>query len=259
MKNLLIYIHPEKDFVDTKDRPYTRELAKIQIENSLELGWKPKDIVLVTNFRYKHCGVEAQVVDDSLYCDVPGKARGKASKINVFLHLLKNRQVKPDELWWFHDLDAFQIEPITKEELELYRLPLGLTDYGWNPQWNTGSVFFTSDAERIFGWVRNVVYKQGIGEEPALEYLTEKNYQYINLYIKRLNCTYNYPGCGSGAKYMKVCWERANKPIKVLHFHPHYKGTNYISLLRGNNEHNYHIMPDRLYKFFEEYIPKLCD
>ena len=90
MKNLLIYINPAKDFVDSKDRTNIKELAKIQIDNSLDLGWAVEDIVFVTNFPYEYGGVKALVIDDdSLFCDISGTAYGKASKINVILYLLK--------------------------------------------------------------------------------------------------------------------------------------------------------------------------
>jgi hypothetical protein len=249
----MIFINPNGRFADTPGRPYTEEMVKIQIENSLDLGWDTKDIVFVTNFPYEYGGVKTQVVPDDLFCAVEGKAYGKASKINVILYLMKIRQLRDNEMWWFHDLDAFQCEAITEGGLGMYRLPLGLTDYGWFSQVNTGSVFFTKDAERIFGWVRNVVYKQGIGEEPALEYLTDKNYQYINLYFKRLNITYNFPACETGIRHLDEVLAKTQLPIKVLHTHPFYHGVNWVKVNREKG-----LMPDRLYKFFERHLSNLC-
>jgi hypothetical protein len=52
MKNLLIYISPEHKFLPEYDK-----LVRIQIDNSLELGWKKEDIMLVTNFIFEYNGV----------------------------------------------------------------------------------------------------------------------------------------------------------------------------------------------------------
>lgn len=54
MKNLLIYIHPDRKFVGESFSSETDVLPKIQIENSLKLGWKKEDILLVTNFPYEY-------------------------------------------------------------------------------------------------------------------------------------------------------------------------------------------------------------
>ena len=53
MKNLLDYISPDKDLTKTKLDGEADLLAKVQIDNSLSLGWKRKDILLVTNFDYE--------------------------------------------------------------------------------------------------------------------------------------------------------------------------------------------------------------
>jgi hypothetical protein len=51
-----------------------------------------------------------------------------------------------DDLYWFHDFDAFQLEPL---DLELADNKIALTDYGitnvnqWHDhRWSTGSLFF---------------------------------------------------------------------------------------------------------------------
>ena len=49
MKQLLIYIGPTDKFDDEHE-----VLTKIQIDNSLDLGWKKEDILLVTNFPYEY-------------------------------------------------------------------------------------------------------------------------------------------------------------------------------------------------------------
>jgi hypothetical protein len=56
MKNLLIYISPTGSFDNPRADLASNDvpvLVKVQIENSLELGWKPEDIILVTKLEYQ--------------------------------------------------------------------------------------------------------------------------------------------------------------------------------------------------------------
>jgi len=212
MKNLMIYITPKKRFEDRLEKNLA-SLVKIQIDNSLDLGWKKKDIVLVTNFPYRYRGIKAMVVDDSYYCE----HWNKSSKVKVIIHLLKSGIVKPKELWWFHDFDAFQTYRITEKELDLGYAVVGFTDYGWLKKWNTGSIFFKKNSVKVFEWLRNELYKLQTDEERALTSLTKRNYKYINSYYKRLNVSYNFPGCLNGERHMHITVPMATKPIKVLH------------------------------------------
>jgi len=257
MKNLLLWIHPKKTFWDKYERNLPA-LVKIQIDNSLDLGWKREDIVLVTNFPYEYNGIKARVIEDSYYCE----HWGKSSKIPVIIKLLKDGTVKPGELWWFHDFDAFQVHPITEEELELGYAVVGFTDYGWFKKWNTGSIFFKKNSIKVFEWLRNELQKLQIDEERALESLTKRNYQYINSYYKRLNITYNFP-CGlNGQRRLHITEPMATKPIKILHFHPEYSYSyNKINLLNGicgDNELKINFVGDRLLKIFKKHLPHLC-
>jgi hypothetical protein len=134
MKNLLIYINPERKF-NTENSNY----IKIQIDNSLDY-WKKEDILLVTNFPYEYKGVKAVVVPDDLYC----QSSPCIIKINVIVYLLENKLL--DELAWFHDTEAWQVAPL---DLRLDK-ELGLTDYGWDRKWNGGSIFFQPSTLDIF-------------------------------------------------------------------------------------------------------------
>lgn len=254
MKNLMIYINPRKKFFDEK-----RYLVKIQIDNSLDLGWKPEDIVLVTNFPYEYKGVTALVAPDDLYVE----HWEKSSKVSAIIWLIKKGYVKQGELWWFHDFDAFEAYKITEEELELGYAVAGFTDYGYMRKWNTGSIFFKKDALKIFEWMRNALYRLQCDEERSLKYLTDKNYQYINNFYKRMNITYNFPGCLNGERKMSMTYPLANKPVKVLHFHPTYTywytvKLNFLKVMLGHNRLNINFIPDRLFKIFKTHIPELC-
>jgi hypothetical protein len=140
MKTLLTYTGPAKHF--TAD---TTTLVQIQIDNSLDLGWRPADLLLVTDFPYSYHGVSALVVPEGTYYDFDLLA----SKGAVLVYLLKHQLLDPTQLYWCHDLDAFQNTPFTESELGLAGFDLGLTHYTYKPEWQFGSLFFRSTAQDI--------------------------------------------------------------------------------------------------------------
>src|SRR5258706_15243964 len=139
MKLLLIYINPNGFDEETKT------LVKLQIDNSLDLGWNKKDIFLITNFDYEYKEIKTVQVAENT-CHYPFQP--EASKITTIIHLFDMGFFK-NELYWFHDFDAYQLESITEEELELNGFDAGFTDYGRKPNWNTGSFFFRNTSKSI--------------------------------------------------------------------------------------------------------------
>ena len=219
----MIYINPKKNFSQEwfkngqflwKDE--TEVLLKIQIENSLEMGWKPEDIMLVMNFPYEYMGVKAIEVGDENYCEFSPTA----SKINV-IHTLFEKDMIGDDLYWFHDYDAFQLASLdVNVENEI-----AITDYGivrgdptCGKRWSTGVIFFRKAAKDVFAMIRHAVndsYKKN--EEIALLAMTRCNYGHINDRIKKINITYNL--ATRGRKVMET-YAIADKPLRVIHFHP---------------------------------------
>jgi hypothetical protein len=249
MQNLLIWIHPDKKF----DEEHSK-LIKIQIQNSLELGWRTKDVHLITNFPYEFMGVKAQVIPSDYYC----KLFRQATKVDVMVHLF-DIGFFDDKLYWLHDLDAYQQFPITDKELDLDGVDIGMTDYGRNDRWNGGSMFIKKGIEDFYREVKDKMYRdneknKGIwkNEEDVLMELTGENYNDCNSRIKRLNISYNF-----GIKRMKECYDKSiHKPPKVLHFHPERKYRGWgraMDIVKGNNELGFPIMTNRLKSIFEKY------
>lgn len=200
MKNLLIYVNPSGQF-DSEHARY----APIQIENSLKY-WKPKDILLATNFPYDYGGVKAVVVPDKLFCDY----WRTSSKINAIIYLLEKKILTENA--WFHDFDAFQVAPI---RLRL-KQDLALTDYGWKPKLNTGCFFFKPKALDIFKWTKTEMDKQKAAEEDILWGFYKSNFKNIRTRCQKLNITYNV-----GKRNVEENLSRADKPVRVFHFHPY--------------------------------------
>lgn len=205
MKNLLVYISSVKAFNKECD-----VLSKIQVDNSLELGWKKEDILFVTNFPWEYNGVKAIVVGDENYC----APRPRSIKTAIIPSLIDEGIMENGEIYWNHDFDAYQLSPIEESELGLENFDAGLTDYGWKERWCMGSFFVKTTSKDIFILAKDLIYKD-IEDETAMGEVTLN--PAINKRCKRLNITYNF-----GMRYVESNFERANKPLKVAHFHPRY-------------------------------------
>lgn len=248
-------------------------LAKIQIDNSLDLGWRREDIILATNFEFEYNGVKSIVVSDDnfvLYCPVN-------SKFKAILELFERGIFNKDNLYWFHDLDASQAEVITESELAMGEADMALTDYAWRDKWNTGSFFFTSNAKDIFEAIVQTQDLLMLQDEKALMLLTNKftkeenerlNHSFdsetikripiikdVERRIKNINTSYNFVPFAD----IKHCWEVALKPIRVVHFRPHSGFPRRLipSLLNfymyGMNDINTVLMPERLIKIYQQH------
>jgi hypothetical protein len=248
VKNLLIYVNPRKDFDDESS-----VLIKLQIDNSLDLGWKQEDILLVTNFPYEYKGIKSVVVSDDCYCDYSPQA----SKINVITSLLNSNLIDND-LHWFHDIDAYQLHHLTESELEIDTADMALTDYGRMKRWSTGSIFFKNSSKDIFGLIQQIMYKHKFDEERALYILTGNDTltvtgkfikghtgtENINNRVKKINISYNFQMMN-----VRSCIKIAIKPIRVIHFHP-WRESTLDFFMYGNNKIGYKFMDDRIIRMF---------
>jgi hypothetical protein len=237
MKNLLIYVNPRESFDELNEK-----LIKIQIDNSLELGWDPKDIILVTNFPYEYRGIKPFIIDGG-YCDFEIPAT-KTMTVGYLFEI----DFFGEDLYWAHDLDAFQLESITEEELGLDGLDGGFNDYCRIPQWQLGSFFFRKAMKDVFIEVGKRI-RPGVNDEFALVELTNENFNNINARIKKLNTTYDF-----GMRKIKECYEKADKPLRVVHFQPYSKLLPTLDIaMYGKNRIGKPLMNERLIKIFERY------
>ncbi len=268
MKNLMIYVNPSKYFGDEE-----KTAIKIQIDNSLDMGWKREDIMLATNFDYEYNEIKSLVVEDDNYCPF----HPPASKINVIIDLFKQGLIKKGEIYWYHGFAEYQLHNIAETELELDKADMLLPDFGRLPRWSSGSIFFKSSAEDIFKWIRDIVYKYKTEEEAALGILTGQNsrididgdeaiwakgytpkdipgIENINERIKKANITYNFHSGNIRSNY-----PAALKPIRVARFHfkninpknPHPDQIGFF--LHGKNKLGVQIVPKRLVKIFNRH------
>lgn len=271
MKNLLIYINPRLDFDEE-----TKILVKVQIDNSIDLGWKKEDILLVTNFPYEYNGIRSLVISGKAYCNhCP-----TATKITAIVELFKNNVIEKGQLYWSHDFDVFQNEVIIESEMEqeMADADMGLCDKGRMPRWNGGVIFFTENAKDIFFQAKKIMYKHMIDDERSLMALATNNFLWITEEvpeetikdrvvpldmpdieamkerIRKINITYNFRGWNIRSTY-----SMSIKPLRAIQFHPFdptpYPGApNALAFfMYGKNKINTVLMSKRLIKIFNKY------
>lgn len=246
MKNILIYTGPNKKFSDED-----LILAKIQIDNSLDLGWKREDILLFTDFPFEYNGVKAVVLPDGLYYDFDLKA----NKVPVIGYLLNQEVIDPEELVWCHDFDAYENFRINESELGLTNFDLGLTHYTYKPEWQGASFFFKESAKDILELLDKTTRSRPYSSRNNEKTLTHliSNHAIDEKRYKRLDVTYNIM-----KKYLNIIYPQASKPLKVLHFRPSDKDpslpeTTLNIFMYGKNGLKIPLMSDRLIRIFHQH------
>ena len=255
MKNLLIFISPTGSFnnprPDLADND-AGQLIKVQIENSLRLGWSPKDIMLVTNFDYQYAGVKSIVLNDVEFFE----RKPQASKINAIVKLFEHKLIKKNEIYWFHDIDAFQQEIVKPQEIKIKQNEIAATDFGGSKmfkgedRWSGGIIYFKSGSLDIFKKIQDEMYKKKIDEEEALG-IVVINDQKLRKRVKKINSTYNFIGYN-----LKKLYKNTTKPIKVVHFHPRIAKkrhglVNGLKFFLGENPINTPLVSNEVVKLFK--------
>lgn len=189
----------------SKNKRYTFKnleiLIRAQIENSLDLGWKSRDIILLANFNYEFMGVKSLKTDLNKKCLT-------GSKIFGMKYLFDNNMI--DDIVWAHDLDAWQNVRFDCPKIK----DVGITCYSTS-KFNGGSIFWGQNSEDIVDKIVKIIMSdKEKKEEPTLnKVLKSKEYKKR---VEIVNRTYNV-GCSG---YV-VRWNDSIKPLKVCHFHPY--------------------------------------
>jgi len=240
MINLMIYINPSGKF--DEEAAY---LSKIQVDNSLEIGWKPENILLVTNFNWEYRGIKSLALEDTFSHKYPGMYA--LTKIPVVNKLFENGTII-DDIYWFHDLDVFENETIGEHLSHIgmeRQHDLAITDKGYSPKWSSGSFFFRKSAKDIFLSIEGIMEtrkKDGYGmvmdDEGALMALMNED-PTVESRVIWMDRTYQL------IQYRGNLWETAGRlrmPPVAVHFHPNPYFGNFKNVLS-----------ERLLKVFDKY------
>lgn len=182
-------------------------LTKVQIDSSLELGWKKEDLVLAMNFPYEYNDVKSYVVGEGRYGVHDGN---RSSKLPMICRMFDDGMIE-DDIYWFHDHDAFQLQPF---ELDMEGFDLLWTDHGWTSMWNAGSFFFRKGARDIFERSNKIMYERNLNEQTAFIELLKEDPS-LEKRCKKINITYNFT-----IYYHVKTYPKVDKPLMVAHFQP---------------------------------------
>lgn len=223
-----------------KNKKYSKEalstLLDAQVENSLELGWNPKDIIIASNFDYSFNGVKSTEVKLNDFCFT-------GSKIFALKWLFESGYAP--EAVWAHDLDAWQNYEFKCPSF----VDVGATFYS-RPKYNGGSIFWRWSSDDIVSRIAETIRKNNFEKEEPIINKVFKSKEF-SWRVTKLNSTFNV-GCSGFVKRIN----RSIKPVRVLHFKP----TNRIAwetfALDRNGIGEYPISK-RLEKLLRKYYPNL--
>jgi len=233
MKQILTYLSPDKKF-----NAEHAMAVKIQIDNSISLGWRKEDIILATNFEYEYNGVSSLVIGDDNYCE----HTWPATKIYVIVELFK-RDLIGEGLYWYHDFDCFQLNEFGDVELE--KSDMGLTNYGRMPRLCSASMFFKKEARDIFYDLKKEIDRAKTNEEISIARMINSSSE-LKKRIKLLNITYAFHRFN-----LPSCYKIADKPIKAAHFH--LTPDKYRFYVEGENKLNMVLIPNKLINIFNKH------
>jgi len=229
VKNLLVYYNQAEKFVPVKPTEY-EVLTKVQIDNSLDLGWKKEDLMLAMNFPYEYSGVKAYVVGEGKYDVHDGN---RSSKLPMILRLFEDGVIG-DDTYWFHDHDAFQLQPFNLDFDE----DMLWTNHGWTSMWNAGSFFFKKSARDIFERTNEIMYSRHLNEQTAFIELLREDPS-IEKRCRKINITYNFT-----IYYHVKTYPKVDKPLMVAHFQP--QKPRHLALYTP-------LVPERFLRILEKY------
>ena len=212
MKNVIIF----QDFVNdvTYGHQWQQEelfnYFRAQIDNSIHLGWEPKDIIICTNldFEYKDVSI-IRLEHECRFNKYFNKQYG------IWELLDKGLITEP---FWFHDFDDW---PLQKFEFPEFAGDIGMCKYINGEQWNTGSIFVKPSSIDI--WELIIKFMKENRTHPAVDNKGDENIvnMVYNLYpdiqsrFSLLNNQYNV-----GCTQFDMRYESATKPIYVGAFKP---------------------------------------
>ena len=192
----MLFVHPSKKFYGDFET-----LAKLQIDNSLNF-WEKEDIIFASNFDWEYNGIKTTHVSDDCYYT----PRPRGTKLMVICELIDSLK----DTCWFHDLDAYQLEPFD-DPLEDKEAGFVFSPGTYPWAWNSGSYFFKPSFGDAFREMKRICYAYRCHDEQALTTMLARGGA-KDRYL-RLNSTYNL----CRLRDTVDTYDLADKPIKVLH------------------------------------------
>jgi len=213
MKNVMTYVAtllPRRFDVESEC------MVKVQIDNSLEIGWTRQQIVLLTDFPFEYNGVQSVVMENhscSRRHDRNGRSRKRGfNKIVTIMWLYEQGLL--DEDIFFHDLDAFQNHEFLDYPDEQYRpFDLAIAPNSNRSCYIACCMFFKSTARPLWEEIYKTASKHGLDEERAIMKLFPPAKQ--SKEVVMMDISYNIDQHCQVSGFLD-----GFQPARILHFHP---------------------------------------
>tara|TARA_A100001201_G_scaffold141700_1_gene137790 strand:- start:1072 stop:1890 length:819 start_codon:yes stop_codon:yes gene_type:complete len=242
-KNFMVFVSMDYDKSGVElrsgDTDYSKmentfNLLKAQIDNSLECGWDAKDIIIATNFEFEYRNVKTYVLDE--ICDYSQFFH----KQYATLEMMKKGIFEGQNIW-YHDLDAFQLDAF---DFPYFDGDWGTCVYpnGDGHSCQCGIIYLKHSSQDIFEYLVNNMKLRNYNthdDEVVIRNEVKLNPNFSHR-VSTLDTSYNLGMTGFRYRY-----EFADKPIKVVHFHPDDE-RQWNTMVEGKNELNVKIVNDRL-------------
>lgn len=179
----------EKYFVTSPIHRSAEDYAQVQIKNMLDLGYRPNEIILATNFAWEYMGVRSIILRNS---EAPPGVKKVCSKMLAVKELMDRKIIRDKYVYWLHDLDVVQniMFPIPKE---MEDVRFGLVPFSSSDLLGATSFFFKSSAYDIIKLWCDQIAETYKADERALNYgLIEKGMIKEGIDYAVLNRSYSY-------------------------------------------------------------------
>jgi len=250
VKNVIIYIKVEEASYKTHDKIVN--YLQAQIDNSLEFGWNPSDLIIITNFEFEYKNVK-NIFPTNL-CDY----NIWANKFYISKELLE-KYFKDDI--WLHDYDVWQIDNFQFPKFN--GMFAGCLYDDSHPNWNGGSFFFTKNSLPLLTYIqeyyelnRHIISKMDDGRGPKW-FSDELVVSELRRIPEITNLFYTLsPQYNLGMTLFNTRYKCATKPIKMIHVKL-FDNKEYSKFIENSKELN--LIPIGLQKIIETYSKKISN
>jgi hypothetical protein len=252
-KNFMVFVSMdyEKSGVKLRDgdtdyskMEKTLNIIRAQIDNSIECGWAPNDIIIATNFHFEYRGVKTHILDE--ICEYSQFFNKQYATLEMM-----QKGVFEGQNVWYHDLDAFQL---TKFDFPYFNGDWGTCVYpnGDGHSCQCGIIYLKHSSQDMFEHLVHNMKLRNYGthdDEVVIRNDIKLNKNFSHR-VNVLNTSYNLGMTGFRYRY-----QSADKPIKVVHFHPDDE-RQWNTMVEGKNELGVIVVNKRLLKILNKH--KLC-
>jgi len=291
MQNVVIWIKNDakggykfryRDNLDIADN-----YLRLQVENSIKLGWPKEDIIIITNFPFEYMGVKAHIVDN--IC----RWSAFANKMVVVNEMIQKGIIHDN--FWIHDADAYQLVPfkfpeecghvgfarhapgrikpqggsafyrkeaydlvsVVAEMIKLFRpqkeesfFPLFYNSGGHKAVRKFEERFKKVKEKLLIARAKKLPKKIDYYQEEAIRHkqMYKMAKQHFAKYIDRFTWL-NWTYNLSQQRMFGAKYPRTHKPVKVVHFHTEYPST-MNCFYYGKNAYKVPIVTDALERLF---------